>query len=171
MEKAWKRSWSKALNIICETWWSRVMAWACMVSSDDETEDRSSRKNSEVYIDILSAQVQSNGAKLIRRRFIVQMDNDPKHTEKSNQGVLKVKKLNILQWPSQSPDFNPIEHAFNLLNDKTKGRKTHKQGTTEVSCSKGLAEHPEGGNPWVPDLRQALPAKDSQQNIKNENVI
>ncbi len=91
--------------------------------------------------------------------------------KKVTEEFLKVKKLNILQWPSQSPDFNPIEHAFNLLNDKTKGRKTHKQGTTEVSCSKGLAKHPEGGNPWVPDLRQSLPAKDSQQNIKNENFI
>ncbi len=44
-----------------------------MASSDDVTEDRSSPKNSEVYINILSDQVQSNGAKLIRRRFIVQM--------------------------------------------------------------------------------------------------
>ncbi len=30
------------------------------VFSDDETEDRSSRINSEVYRDILSAQIQSN---------------------------------------------------------------------------------------------------------------
>ncbi len=33
MEKAWNSSWSKAYNIICETWWSSVMAWACMASS------------------------------------------------------------------------------------------------------------------------------------------
>ncbi len=35
------------------------------VFSDDETEDRSSGINSEVYRDILSAQIQSNAAKLI----------------------------------------------------------------------------------------------------------
>ncbi len=28
MEKAWNSSWSKAYNIIYETWWSSVMAWA-----------------------------------------------------------------------------------------------------------------------------------------------
>ncbi len=62
------------------------MAWACMASSgtgllvfsDDVTEDRSSRMNYEVYKDILSAQIQPNGAKLIGPRFIVQMDDDPK---------------------------------------------------------------------------------------------
>ncbi len=87
MEKAW----NKAYNIICEKWWSSVMAWACMASSgsgllvfiDDVTEDRSSRKNSEVHMDILSAQIQPNGAKLIGQRFIVQMDDDPKHTAKA----------------------------------------------------------------------------------------
>ncbi len=41
---------------------------------DDVTEDRSSRMNSEVYRDKLSAQIQSNSAKLIQLSFIVQMD-------------------------------------------------------------------------------------------------
>ncbi len=53
------------------------MAWACMapsgtgllVFSDDVTEDRSSRKYSEVHREILSAQIQSNGAKLIGQCF------------------------------------------------------------------------------------------------------
>ncbi len=35
-----------------------------LVFSDDVTEDRSSRMNSEVYRDILSAKIQSNAAKL-----------------------------------------------------------------------------------------------------------
>ncbi len=82
------------------------------VFSDDETEDRSSRINSEVYRDILSAQIQSNAAKLIGRRFMVQMNDDPKHTAKATQEFLKVKQWNILQWLSQSPDLDPIELHF-----------------------------------------------------------
>ncbi len=60
---------------------------------DDVTEDRSSRINSEVYRDILSADIQSYGAKLIERRFIVQVDNDPKHTEKTTQEFFQGNKV------------------------------------------------------------------------------
>ncbi len=63
-----------------------------LVFIDGVTEDRSSWMNSEVYRDILSAQIQSNGAMLIGRHFIVQMDDDPKHTAKVTQEFLKVKK-------------------------------------------------------------------------------
>ncbi len=62
-----------------------------LVFIDDVTEDRSSRMNSEVYRYILSAQIQSNAAKVIGRCFIVQMDDDPKHTAKATQEFLKVK--------------------------------------------------------------------------------
>ncbi len=60
---------------------------------DDVTEDRSSRMNSEVYRDKLSAQIQSNSAKLIQLRFIVQMDDDPKHTAKATQQLLQAKSI------------------------------------------------------------------------------
>ncbi len=42
------------------------------------------------------------------RAFIGQMDNDPKHTAKATQEFLKVKKWNVRQWPSQSPDLKCI---------------------------------------------------------------
>ncbi len=51
------------------------------------------------------------------------MDNDPKHTVKATQEFFKVKKGIILQWQSQSPDLNPIEHAFHLLKTKLKAER------------------------------------------------
>uniref|UniRef100_A0A3P9JP88 Transposase Tc1-like domain-containing protein n=1 Tax=Oryzias latipes TaxID=8090 RepID=A0A3P9JP88_ORYLA len=62
-----------------------------------------------------SVQIQVNAAKLIGRRFIIQMDNDPKHPAKATQEFIKAKKWNILEWPSQSPDLNPL--SISLVED------------------------------------------------------
>ena len=42
------------------------------------------------------------------KRFTFQQD--PKHTAKTRQEWLRDKSLNVLEWSSQSPDLNPIEH-------------------------------------------------------------
>ncbi len=107
-----------------------VMVWACMAASgtgslvfiDDVTADKSSRMNSEVfgqyYLLIFSQMLQNS----LDGRFTVQMDNDPKHTAKATKEFLKGKKWTVMQWPSQSPDLNPIEYAFHLLKTKLKGK-------------------------------------------------
>lgn len=61
-------------------------------------------------------------AESFRTRFTVQMDNDAKHTAKVTKEFLKDKKWTDMQWPSQLPGLNPIEHGFHLLRTKLKGK-------------------------------------------------
>ena len=51
----------------------------------------------------------------LRRRFTIQQDNDPKHTAKTMQKWLRDKSLNVLEWHSQSLDFNPSEYLWRDL--------------------------------------------------------
>ncbi len=115
-----------------------------LVFKDEVTEDRSSRKNSEVYKDI-NCQDSAKWRKVDWAALHSTNENDPKHTAKATQ-KFRLKKVEYSAMAKSISWFQPDWACISLAEDKTKDRKTQKQTTTEVSCSKGLAKHHKGVN-------------------------
>lgn len=97
--------------------------------------------NKEGYHSILQRHLIPSGLENIGRGFILQQDNDPKHTSKLCTNYIKKKEcaeiLKIMEWPPNSPDVSPIELLWEELDRKIRDECI----TNKDSLFSHLCEH------------------------------
>lgn len=72
----------------------------------------------ELYKNILSSTLLPDAKKLLGKRWTLAQDNDKKHTSKIVKAFLQESQVDVLDWPSGSPDLNPIENLWSIVNEK-----------------------------------------------------
>ncbi len=83
---------------------------------------------SNQYVNILRTQLVTSAFELYEdSNWIFQQDNDPKHTSRVTKAFMAEASINLLPWPSQSPDLNPIENLWSILDVKLKDRRCNNE--------------------------------------------
>ncbi len=98
------------------------------------------RMNGAMYREILSENLLPSARALkMKRGWVFQHNNDPKHTARATKEWLRKKHFKVLEWPSQSPD---LENLWRELKVRVSQRQPQNITALEEICMEEWAKIP-----------------------------
>uniref|UniRef100_A0AAY5K4D1 C2H2-type domain-containing protein n=2 Tax=Esox lucius TaxID=8010 RepID=A0AAY5K4D1_ESOLU len=133
-----------------------IMLWGCFsAAGTGRLVKFEGKMNGTKYREVLEENlIQSAQDLRLGQQFIFQHDNNPNHTAKTTLEWLRGNSVNVLEWPSQSQDLNPIEllwrdlkiavqqHSPSNLKDLERICKEEWVKLTKSMCAKLVEAYP-----------------------------
>ncbi|KAK3545317.1 hypothetical protein QTP70_003720 [Hemibagrus guttatus] len=121
-----------------------IMLWGCFsAKGPGRLICVKERMNGAMYREILSKNLLPSARALkMKRGWVFQHDNDPKHTTRATKEWLRKKHFKVLELPSQSPDLNPIENLWRELKIHVAQRQPQNITALEEICMEEWAKLP-----------------------------
>ncbi|KAK6296749.1 hypothetical protein J4Q44_G00328910 [Coregonus suidteri] len=121
-----------------------IILWGCFSAKGTGRMHRiEGRMDGAMYREILANNLlPSVRALKMGRGWVFQHDNDPKHKARATKEWLRKKHLKVLEWPSQSPDLNPIENLWRKLKVRIAQRQPRNLKDLEKVCMEEWAKIP-----------------------------